>query len=70
MSKARRKVWMKEVTRRLSGGEVNVKRYTFSDSSVQTNVPDCGNPGLGIMGRVNSDLEVGGNVDMVGVRFV
>lgn len=39
MSRARIKAWQKAVVRRLSGGEVNVRRYTPGVEDVQTNVP-------------------------------
>jgi len=41
MSRARMKAWQKAVVRRLSGGEVKVKRYTLGVEVdvVQMNVP-------------------------------
>jgi hypothetical protein len=39
MSRARIKAWQKAVVRRLSGGEVKVRRYTPGVVDVQTNVP-------------------------------
>lgn len=39
MSRARRIVWQNEVTRRLSGGDVNVRRYTEAAGDVTMTVP-------------------------------
>jgi hypothetical protein len=39
MSRARRSVWQNEVTRRLSGGDVNVRRYTEVAGEVTMTVP-------------------------------
>jgi hypothetical protein len=39
ISRARRNVWQNEVTRRLSGGDVKVRRYTPGVDDVQTKEP-------------------------------
>lgn len=59
MSSARRKVWQNDVTRRLSGGEVKVRRYTPGDDKVQTNEPApvaVGDERIGRVKRVSVDI--------------
>lgn len=57
MSSARRKVWQKEVTRRLSGADVKVRRYTPGDNKVQTNDPSPVAVGEERIGRVKRVLD-------------